>query len=201
MPTPQPPSYCLFWAHQWWPFGDPWWLCMDTQNWAAWVQAFGSILAILGSAWIGWWLHQMQVRAERIRQLVAHLDEVCRTASLLRFAALKIGNMQRCMGSQDEFRSYFDEVGPHDYIPQMQRGLGYLSDKEAPTASLLMLLIAAKESFDNFHSLYKHAKHGDFYEGYLEDMRPRVLQYLTAVELAADEFDRYIAEEQARVGL
>lgn len=201
MPILQQPSYCLFWAHQWWPFGDPWWLCMDTQNWAAWVQAFGSILAILGSAWIGWWLHKMQVRAERIRLVEAHIGEVRRTASLLRYAALKIGNMATRMSSVDELAAYFDDIGHHDFIPQLHRGMECLGEKDAPTAFTLMLLIGAKEAFDHFHQVFRQGRLAKGDDEFLATRRARVLKLLNVVELAADEFDRYIAEEQARAGL
>lgn len=198
---PQTPSYCLFWAHKWWPLGDPWWLCMDTQSWAAWVQAFGSILAILGSAGIGWWLHRLQVRAERVRTVSTHLDEVRRTAGLLRFAAIKVGNMHRRMGSVAEFNTYYSEIARHDYVPQMHQGIGMLTDKDAPTASLLMLLIAAQEAFNDFYTLFQRIRflvdEGDRVAG----EKVRVTKLLSAVELAADEFDRYIDEQKALHGV
>jgi hypothetical protein len=40
------PEYCLFWVQAW---------CMPRSDWASWVQAVGSILAILGAIGIAMW--------------------------------------------------------------------------------------------------------------------------------------------------
>jgi hypothetical protein len=38
--------YCLLWI-DWWP------ICMNKSEWASWVQAVGSVVAILGAFWLG----------------------------------------------------------------------------------------------------------------------------------------------------
>ena len=44
---PAPPEYCLLWI-------DHWSLCMQKGEWSGWVQAIGSILAILGAFWLSY---------------------------------------------------------------------------------------------------------------------------------------------------
>lgn len=41
---------CLLFINSWQPYS--WWPCMSKSEWAYWVQAFGSIAAILGSAYV-----------------------------------------------------------------------------------------------------------------------------------------------------
>lgn len=41
-------EYCLFWS-------DYWWLCMTKSEWSGWVQAVGSVIAIICAFGIAWW--------------------------------------------------------------------------------------------------------------------------------------------------
>lgn len=43
---------CLLWGD--WQI-QQWWSCMNRSEWASWVQAVGSILAICGAVLIAWW--------------------------------------------------------------------------------------------------------------------------------------------------
>jgi hypothetical protein len=43
---------CLLWGD--WQI-QQWWSCMNRSEWASWVQAVGSILAICGAVFIAWW--------------------------------------------------------------------------------------------------------------------------------------------------
>lgn len=70
---PLPPEYCFLWAHLWWPGSDPWWACMQKAEWSGWVQAFGSIAAIIFAGWI----------ARRQIAAAAHASAVARFESAL----------------------------------------------------------------------------------------------------------------------
>ncbi len=58
MTTP-PPDYCLLWMGYWWS-------CMSKTEWSGWVQAVGSILAILATGWGVWFAQRAQER-QRLR--------------------------------------------------------------------------------------------------------------------------------------
>ena len=201
MPTPQPPSYCLFWAHQWWPFGDPWWLCMDTQNWAAWVQAFGSILAILGSAWIGWWLHNLQVQTNRQNAISAHLDDVRRTANLLRSAAVKVRTMHKATKSKESLDRYNPELVHQEHLPQMHKAIHFLTEDDAPTADLLMQLIEAQESFDVAYKLQRGQVIGTVLDHERESIQRRLLNEADKMDAVVNAFDKYVKDVASSVGL
>jgi len=174
---------------------------MDMTAWAAWAQAIGSILAIFGSAWIGWWLHKLQVRADRTRTATAHLEDVRRTASLLRFAAKKVRTMHEHMASETKIRTYLSHVAPFDHLPQMHRAIQCLTEKDAPTASLLMLLIGAQEAYDLAYQRY--ASRGlNIYEVHdWKGLTTLIDKSADRVELAASEFEDYITRHRLREGV
>lgn len=60
---PPPPEYCLLWADRWWPWSDPWWLCMQKGEWSGWAQAIGAIAAI----WFAYRIATTTQRAEHRR--------------------------------------------------------------------------------------------------------------------------------------
>lgn len=52
-------EYCLFWC-------DSWWLCLTKDEWASWVQAIGTVAAVLASGLFVWWEnHQRRMDAIR----------------------------------------------------------------------------------------------------------------------------------------
>ncbi len=72
---PAAPDYCLFWIN-WWP------LCMPKAEWASWVQAVGSIVAICAA--IG--IVLLQHKLERKNITISHARE----AVALQFGALQL---------------------------------------------------------------------------------------------------------------
>jgi hypothetical protein len=75
---PNHTEYCLFWVSQW---------CLPSSEWASWVQAIGSILAILGALLLGerQGAHARAVAEKQVyeaRKLEAnkrHLDDLLKT--------------------------------------------------------------------------------------------------------------------------
>lgn len=58
--TEQAPEYCLFWI-------DHWALCMPRADWAAWVQAVGSVVAILVAVAVASQQYRSNLKTERGR--------------------------------------------------------------------------------------------------------------------------------------
>ena len=87
MPTPE---YCFLWI-QWWP------LCMTKAEWSGWVQAIGSILAILTSAAVVWWQvgrqHRLQMTAEERRSLEHELHAIRDACTLANYAAAQTSEL------------------------------------------------------------------------------------------------------------
>lgn len=64
------PEYCLLWIDM---------LCMPRSDWVSWVQAFGSIAAIVGSVFLVKWQHRLSTHADDERR---KMDVVTKTESL-----------------------------------------------------------------------------------------------------------------------
>lgn len=56
-------EYCLFWSDYWW------WMCMTKAEWAGWMQAIFSVLAILASGFISMWLVHQDRESRRLESL------------------------------------------------------------------------------------------------------------------------------------
>ena len=54
-------EYCMFWTNWWW-------LCMTKAEWAGWVQAVGSIAAIMAGVAVVHWQLQRQQHQQRVDQ-------------------------------------------------------------------------------------------------------------------------------------
>lgn len=82
------PEYCLFWIQS---------LCMLRSDWAAWVQAVGSMAAILGAAWVAIWQAHKQhknsldlVRSERQHFAYAVLVQVAEHSARFEYSTRKL---------------------------------------------------------------------------------------------------------------
>ncbi len=199
--TAQAASYCLLWAHKWVPSDYQWWLCLDTQNWAAWVQAFGSILAILGSAWIGWWLHRLQVLTARQNATSAHLDDVRRTANLLRSAAAKVRAMHEATKSKESLDRYNSEIVYREHLPQMHKAIHFLTEEDAPTADLLLQLLEAQDSFDVAFGVQRAQHIGTVLDHERESIQRRLLHEADKMDAVVNAFDKYVMDVASSVGL
>jgi len=71
--VPNPPEWCLFWQ---WTWGLT---CMPKSEWASWVQAVGSVTAIIVGALAIWW----QMRRQRRQQIEVQRDEEVRKLRLM----------------------------------------------------------------------------------------------------------------------
>jgi hypothetical protein len=74
--TTTPPGYCLF-------FVDSWQTCMPKSEWAGWVQAIGSIAALVIAICIMRSQHRSAQRLEADRRLRNRLDQVDGVNALL----------------------------------------------------------------------------------------------------------------------
>lgn len=87
----QQPDYCLFWI-------DSWVTCMPKSEWATWVQAIGSVLAIVFSVWVVTKQHNLELRRQKVAELakaLAHrrgvvqlVDGICAVAKKIQVFCL-----------------------------------------------------------------------------------------------------------------
>lgn len=87
MPTPE---YCLFWA--------TWWLlCMTKGEWSGWVQAVGSVVAIMAGAGAVWW----QVHTQHRLQAAERTAEAVRLLKIVGQFAFEVRAKLRLMEEDD----------------------------------------------------------------------------------------------------
>lgn len=75
----QATEYCLFYA-QWWP------LCMSRAEWAAWLQAVFSVIAIAAAVYVPWKQHKMALRQRDEAEVEQRARTIFALALTLRFA-------------------------------------------------------------------------------------------------------------------
>jgi len=86
---------------------------MQKSEWASWVQAVGSILAILGAAGIAWWQYLKVKRAEAERARVVDRAKLMALAHILVRAQAAIEIARHHIASEDLKHFYLavDEMG------------------------------------------------------------------------------------------
>lgn len=105
MPTPE---YCLFWV-DWWP------ICMTKGEWSGWVQAVGSVIAIMAAASAVWWQVHTQHR-------LSSLERTAEAVRLLKIVGQFVFEVRAKLRLMDE-----------DDLPQLRRDWASV---EAPVAAL-----------------------------------------------------------------
>lgn len=105
MPTPE---YCLFWV-DWWP------ICMTKGEWSGWVQAVGSVIAIMAAAGAVWWQVHTQHR-------LTSLERIAEAVRLLTIVGQFVFEVRAKLRLMDE-----------DEFPHLRRDW---TSVEAPVASL-----------------------------------------------------------------
>jgi len=102
---PPPPEYCLLWADRWWPWSDPWWLCMQKAEWSGWAQFTGAMLAVIVAICIPLLnergakkrdFHWAQAVIIGLGSAVRECVEACETQNLVTLHAAR-GQLQRAV--------------------------------------------------------------------------------------------------------
>lgn len=93
------PSYCLLWV-DWWP------VCMTKQEWAAWVQAIGTVAAVIAGAAAIYWQVRTQRQHVRADRVAAETELVTTTAEILRSAQASIRVAQSALNEVDGRTTY-----------------------------------------------------------------------------------------------
>lgn len=99
------PEYC-FLSLQWWP------ICMGKSEWAAWVQAVGSVLAILAAVGIAYWQHARDAR-QRIAEVTRRRARQLESAFQLTYGvqALCEKVIAHCEGQQANSVYFSNHLG------------------------------------------------------------------------------------------
>ncbi|MBI5926337.1 MAG: hypothetical protein HY836_12130 [Aquabacterium sp.] len=185
------PSYCLLWIDRWWPWGDPWWGCLTTGSWAAWIQAVFSVVAIGASAYLMTRQHRMQIQSDRAREM----EDVRWVADLLTLAAFKLKTLNEYLQSGQRFDVYRHEIYDHDHIDRMVEAIGALGQRDAPVGSLVLVLIGAQHAYASmWRNLGQHLgnKEMGIYDEQFDKLRKRAGEWHHAVQVAAESFNAYI---------
>jgi hypothetical protein len=88
-------EYCLL-AIQWWP------LCMPRSDWASWIQAIGSIIAIGTAGWIAVWQAQKQREVDAEQTRLTMLEKFYAISALLTRADACIEIFVRVVNAHDQ---------------------------------------------------------------------------------------------------
>lgn len=133
MPTSE---YCLLWI-DWWP------LCMTKGEWSGWMQAVGSVLAIIFGALAVWW----QVRKQRQQvdeQLIEAAKKIVNAAFWFRMSLIEL---------RVALREKWSYRGAHERAGYWLGQLSALQLLEFPSWEIQNAAVAVVEKAKLLHSL------------------------------------------------
>ena len=124
---------------------------LSVSDWAAWVQAIGSVAAILASAGVVWWQvrkqHRLQTTAEYRRRLVVELDFLRSIVDLGQQAIGVLGVAEDAMRDIDNASHYFGHYNETQKLDLVDLAIHGADFREVQTPALALALLSAQRAF------------------------------------------------------
>lgn len=137
----QPIEYCFLWINHWT-------TCMDKPSWASWIQAIGSIAAIVGSICLTRWQDRRSISLHGKREQQAKRTWLHGTVGALIFAKMKVQSAVDGLADSADVNGYLRETYANDNWDAIRKTLDQIQMNEAGSPGLTLLLINAKTQFE-----------------------------------------------------
>jgi hypothetical protein len=114
---------------------------------ADWVQAWGTIAAVLAGAGALAWQVRAQARAGRRLSLQQHVDTLSSIHALLRYAHDRVGHVHRLMADADRFERYLRLGVKLDELHQVKAALDATDVASVPDPAMKLSFLSGREAF------------------------------------------------------
>jgi len=187
----------------------PWRVILD---WSAgphaadWVQAWGTIAAVLAGAGALVWQVRTQGRAERRLGVQQHLDTLSSIHVLLRYAHDRVRHVHRLMADADRFARYLRLGVKLDELHQVKAALDATDVASVPEPAMKLSFLSGREAFAEALDLLtrigvEHASAEALREsGRLAQWRDEIAGHDARLGLRAGEVLRRVEELRRSVG-
>lgn len=141
-------------------------------DWPAWVQAIGSVLAIIASALIAIWVQRMNERAHYDRVATAEERHYAASRGAIVYLERTLARIRAELDASDGNSSAFKTYHPSQWLADAVNVLKYYQSREHAYPDLVVALFNAENELDNLaKALRAHRGSAESYrqcKGWLE---------------------------------
>lgn len=164
------------------------------QTAAAWVQAAGSIAAILGTAGVMVWQHRLQVHTERQAKTENELELIDGLTKLFALAAFQADTLLAFTDRPFGWEEYENEIFAFEDYASPLEALQLVKTDEIRSPNLILAFLAGRKAYNEFCTRIASIRQSPEPEQTLVDYRPRLARLHAKLEGSRMQFfDRRIA--------
>lgn len=120
---------------------------LSKSDWAAWVQAVGSVAAIFAAAFAVWWQVRLQGKAERRFRVQQEIDALSSVRALFRYASDCIGHAFVCCNDSTKLKHYLGFTFDLNELHHVRTALEETHVSEMPSPSMKMAFLSGRDYF------------------------------------------------------
>jgi hypothetical protein len=177
-------------------------MTLDGGQWAAWIQAIGSIIAIVASAVLVWWQHHLEAGRESKKEAQKRYDFISAVTAVVHDIAGLIESAAQAANNPEERENYFSDDSDRRKLSDCLHALNAIPAHELPGYELASRLIAlrhitqdALSSWASFVEIMNGAEHPENEYGWpiydlssaMQEVPYAVKEFTAAMAKAAQE--------------
>lgn len=151
-----------------------WQSSLSISDWAAWVQALGSVGAIGAAAMVMWWQHHLQIDTDERRALEQEAASLLLIVDVMRTAADRLKHAHASIGTFETSRTYFAHMFEAAEFDLIQAALVAGRAPPMSSAKLTLAFLSAEAAVGTACSLLRNLQMRVSSLGGFEHVQPLV---------------------------